>query len=73
VVADEINTELTGQEVLILGLEEETDTVHNKITVANKHITLVMNTASEWKYWCLIFMLVAGLIVVLAIAFKAVS
>ena len=72
-MAGAINEELTEQEALLGNLEEETDTVHNRLTVANKHIHIVMNTASEWKWWCLIFLLVAGLIIVLAVAFKAVS
>jgi len=72
-VAVAINEELTTQEPLIRGLEDVADTVHNRLSVANKHIAIVMNTASEWKWWCFIFLLVAGLIIVLAFAFDAVA
>ena len=34
---------------LIRGLEDEVDTVHSRIRVANKHIHIIMNTASEWR------------------------
>lgn len=69
-VANAINEEVTLQEKLITVLDDETDTVHNRLTVATKHISMVMKSSGEWKWWCLIFFLVAGLIIVIAIAFK---
>eukprot|EP00210_Caulerpa_lentillifera_P000614 g594.t1 len=71
-IAGAINEELTLQEGLIKGLEDEADTVHNRLTVANKHIKLVMETASEWKWWCPIFILVVLLVVAIGFAFDVV-
>lgn len=62
---------MTLQESLIKGLEDETDTVHNRLSVANRQIKLVMQTANEWKWWCLIFVLVVLLVVAIGFAFDA--
>lgn len=69
-VALAMGEELALQERLLGDLEEDVDVVHSRIGAVTHKIKAVMKRSKECKWWCLVFVLAAILVVLLVVGTK---
>lgn len=55
---------------LLDNMEEEVDVVHSRMTAAAKRIKTIMTKSSDWRWWCVVAILVVALVALVVVAFK---